>query len=686
MGKEKEPSNSQSVVEEDKLKDNPFEELDLPALKQHVKTLYAKHFEGKHIVTENELQVGARLARNYGYHDPPKDLESQGSNDRRRGSLASSLVSDQSLLEPHEWSAIKVQQSKIFWDEPKDLLVTMVACCIASMAQGWDQVANGNLGWPQEFGLTVTAQQTGRGRDIWIFGIVNAIMWFGAAICGPFLVDPVCYSSFFGRRGSVFIAAAFGLGGSIWGGRAKSWEEFLGSRLLVGVGIGAKASIVPIWESEILPPAKRGRLLVSWQFFNAMGIFAGSCATYICHNNWRNQVLTSAIPALLLLLSTYLGCESPRWLITRQKYEKAFHTLVKLRKERVLAAEEFCYIYFQVQTERALFHREKVDLDIYQRPIGYSERLPKLVTIARNRRAAIASWIVMVAQQLSGINTLAFLASTFFVLSDLGFNSDNHADKDGLRFSMGWSAGLTIFSIIAFFLIEPLPVDPEVNPVAPHKNRQTFKRRLLKALYGRRALLLVSLIGGTVSLLCVALLLRLDNENPHKVGVVIVFIMFFTLFYAPGAGAVPFIYTAEVWPNEGREVGMSWGVFWNFVGSGILALFVPRGFKWGASRLFGVFTGTSAIGAILVYFFVPSTDHAISLEEMSKKFNSSLVGYGFKKLKQLVPIKIQRRPSTNESASTPTEAEHLPMPQALPHRMPEIQSVTEPTFPREVYG
>jgi hypothetical protein len=33
---------------------------------------------------------------------------------------------------------------------------------------------------------------------------------------------------------------------------------------------------------------------------------------------------------------------------------QAFDTLVKLRKERVLAAEELCYIYFQVQVRAGL--------------------------------------------------------------------------------------------------------------------------------------------------------------------------------------------------------------------------------------------------------------------------------------------------------------------------------------------
>lgn len=86
---------------------------------------------------------------------------------------------------------------------------------------------------------------------------------------------------------------------------------------------------------------------------------------------------------------------------------QAFDTLVRLRKERVLAAEELCYIYFQIQvraglqyvpleperchlicvhqqTERALMRRKnQPDFKHYEPRIGYSDRLPKLVTLAR---------------------------------------------------------------------------------------------------------------------------------------------------------------------------------------------------------------------------------------------------------------------------------------------------------------
>jgi hypothetical protein len=125
--------------------------------------------------------------------------------------------------------AIAIGRSRAFWREPKDLLLTLGACCLASLTQGksisflkltaswrsvqfwprrhvasairieppithhaqhttdravgWDQVATGNLGWPTEFGLDFNINHP-LTTDTWIFGAVNAITWFSAAIIG----------------------------------------------------------------------------------------------------------------------------------------------------------------------------------------------------------------------------------------------------------------------------------------------------------------------------------------------------------------------------------------------------------------------------------------------------------------------------------------------------------------------
>ncbi|KAE9378467.1 MFS general substrate transporter [Stipitochalara longipes BDJ] len=667
---------SEPVITEN-LTENPIENLELRDLERYIDQLYTNQFKDKNSVTHEELWIGAKLAKHFGNHDDEIDDYTP-----QQGKTSPSVTSASELLGIREKKAIKIQRSLAFWNEPKDLLVTLVACCMASLTQGWDQVANGNLGWPQAFGLSL--ESGGTGKDIWRFGAINAITWFSAAVLGPFLVDPVCHSKLFGRRGAVFLAAIFSFASMIGGSRAQTWQGYMISRLFLGIGIGAKASVVPIWESEILPQAKRGRLLVSWQVFTATGIFAGSVATYILRDNWRNQVLSGALPALILLILTFFCCESPRWLILQGRYTAAFETLVRLRKERILAAEELCYIHFQIQTERYALLGQKPDFDTPKGRIAYGLRLKKLGTLPRNRRAAIASMIVVndfsvsftsiaalgaiytlstinhacCNRQLSGINILAFLASVFFSTADLSKSASSNANtNNSLGFGIGFGAANAVFSALAYFLIEPLEVeDPfaaleeeeeeqdggggggeEEREGAVRASRRKFK--LPAKLHGRRALLLLSLSSGAVVLFIITFLLDMKDTNSAKLPLVCLFIILFTLCYSPGAGCVPFVYSSEVWPNEGREIGMSWAVFWNFLGAGLLALFVPRGFQWGHSRLFGLFTGLSTLGFLLVWLFVPATDHAISLEDMSAKFKSSLRHHGKEKLAALKPDK-----------------------------------------------
>jgi hypothetical protein len=48
---------------QDRVKENPLESLELDDLDRHVKELFNRVFDGKDSVTEEELIVGARLAR-----------------------------------------------------------------------------------------------------------------------------------------------------------------------------------------------------------------------------------------------------------------------------------------------------------------------------------------------------------------------------------------------------------------------------------------------------------------------------------------------------------------------------------------------------------------------------------------------------------------------------------------------
>ena len=191
--------------------------------------------------------------------------------------------------------------------------------------------------------------------------------------------------------------------------------------------------------------------------------------------------------------------------------------------------------------------------------------------------------ITQISRQLSGINILAFLASISFTAAQLRAgekDGDQASIKQNLGLGIGFGAANAIFSAIAYFLIELLPEGlsledvneldeaaangnnkPDKPKTEAERKKETARRerqeRLYKfrrLLYGRRRLLLQSLAGGTVMLFVLTFLLRLPPTNPHKLGAVTAFIFLFTLCYSPGAGAVPFLYSAEIWPNEGRGI------------------------------------------------------------------------------------------------------------------------------------
>ena len=557
---------------------------------------------------------------------------------------------DVANLTSAEKRSLEIQRSSAFWKEPKELLLTLCVCSLASLTQGWDQAATGNLGWPSEFGLDISHPA---GRDVWIFGGIQSIMWFSAAILGSYLSDPI--SEHIGRRGALFVAAICSFSSVIAASQTQSWQALMGCRIVLGLGIGGKASVVPILESEVTPSSKRGRLLVGWQVFVAAGLFCGYTASYILRDNWRHQVLSGAIPAFALLVSTWASCESPRWLIIQGKYAKAFTTLVRLRKERVLAAKELCSIYYQIQAERWLFSgkqnldEESEDPNPFKPELGRTSYLRRLInhfTFPRIRRAAVASMVVMLSQQLSGINIIALLATTFFSTGALRKSSPTEARNESYKLAVGFGAANTVFSMIAYFFVEnkeeqstvtEISTDPgddrseadnpsqeslpriygshlhlpngnekippfgtatpkrlsAIDARVRFQNDQTISSENVDTksvqaaskhlehsnapsetcsiaavsdnnysqsendtLYdfkssstqmrGRRFLLLLSLAGGMVTLLITSLCFNIHESSPARLPLIALFTYVFTLFYSPGAGAIPFLYCAEV--------------------------------------------------------------------------------------------------------------------------------------------
>jgi hypothetical protein len=117
------------------------------------------------------------------------------------------------------------QKSLKLWKDPKDQVLTLIVCCLASLTQGWQQVSNGNLGWPQAFGLNVD-ENNPNNYDSWIFGVVNAMMWWSAAVSALLITDPL-QSHLIGRRAALLIAGIFSFASTIGASQTQSWFVWL---------------------------------------------------------------------------------------------------------------------------------------------------------------------------------------------------------------------------------------------------------------------------------------------------------------------------------------------------------------------------------------------------------------------------------------------------------------------------
>ncbi|KAL6719777.1 hypothetical protein ACLMJK_001698 [Lecanora helva] len=512
------------------------------------------------------------------------------------------------LSRPEEL-ALESEKESTIWQESKELKIILLTCFVASIVQGWGQgaIVGANQQWPNELGLrtglTSSTKNTGSTGDIWRFSATNAIVYFSASTLGAFLCDPLT-EIVTGRRGALFVAGLFTFGASVGAAYVQSWQALFATRVLLGIGMGAKTSVVPVYESEVSPARLRGQFLVSWQTGTALGIAFSAMIPLIAPHSWRFQISSSFIPSAVLLFLVFVGSESPRWLIKKQRYAEAYRVLLRLRGTELLAARDLYLIRAQLMIETILFMRGESDIvdlgnevphlafRIYQKQISlsaYGRRILQLFTIPRARRSTVAAFVVMSAQQLSGINIFAFLAATLFDFAGI-------SDKKSLWLYFGFGMANFISSAVAYFYIDTK---------------------------GRRFLLMASL-AAMVPLLLATGFSFLTDSNAVKVGLVSTFLILYTFAYSPGAGVVPFLYTSEIFPQVLREVGMAWGSAVTFFGAGILALVVPQLIHAiGQTALLGLFAGLDAIALFLVWLLVPGTEQQVSsitMEEMNYVF------------------------------------------------------------------
>ncbi|KAJ5622716.1 hypothetical protein N7528_005948 [Penicillium herquei] len=463
------------------------------------------------------------------------------------------------------------------WRQPRALYFTIILCSIGAAVQGWDQTgSNGaNLSFPDAFGIPESGPN--EIRDEWLVGLVNAGPYISSAFFSCWISDP--FNRYFGRRGTIFVAAIFCVLSPIGSACTQNWPQLFGTRILLGVGMGLKASTIPIFCAENVPANIRGGLVMCWQLWTAFGIFLGYSANLAVMKvgdiAWRLQFGSAFIPAVPLLVGVYFCPESPRWYIKRGKYSNAYQSLAKLRNTPLQAARDLYYISAQIKIEQDIIGDS-----------NYLTRFVELFTIPRVRRATLAASIVMLAQQMCGINIVSFYSSTIF--------SDAGATNEEALFA-SWGTGLVNF-LFAF---------PAVWTIDT---------------WGRRTLLLFTFPQMAWTLLAAGFCFYIPEKSQAHLGLIAFFVFLFEAFYSPGEGPVPFTYSAEVFPLSHREVGMAWAVAVCLGFAAVLSITFPRMLvAMTPTGAFGFYAALNITALVMIFLWVPETKQR-TLEELDYIF------------------------------------------------------------------
>ena len=138
-----------------------------------------------------------------------------------------------------------------------------------------------------------------------------------------------------GRRPVLILASLVFTAGALLMALAPDFTCLVTGRCVVGVAIGLASSVVPIYLAELAPPKLRGLLVsvnnlscVSGQV--AAGLVDGGFSTTF--GGWRYMLGLGGVPSLLQLVGLMALPESPRWLLSHGRQQRARDVLLKVRQ------------------------------------------------------------------------------------------------------------------------------------------------------------------------------------------------------------------------------------------------------------------------------------------------------------------------------------------------------------------
>lgn len=381
------------------------------------------------------------------------------------------------------------------------------------------------------------------------------------------------FARFLGRKKSLLFAGFIFTAGSAISAMLPPLPVLSACRFALGFAVGVASFVVPLFLSETAPASIRGSMGTLFQLMITIGIFLISLTNVMIARAFVNPTtslplmfLTITLFAALMFLGGFILPESPRWLMLKGRKEQAITVLRRIMNTQHEIDEEIAEI------EQALHGPQGAGFGIVMR--GYFFKV------------LMVGVFLQMFQQLVGINMMIYYSPTIF----------GYAGMKGLLAAMTVPTVNMLFTFPAIRLVE-------------HWGRK-------KLLYVGAVMMLVTMIAAGVAFQTIGSASDPSMISGTQKGVLLISAILYIFGFAVSWGPVAWLVCSEIFPLEGREVGMTITtmVNWTFAGF-VMANALSFMQAHGNASIFYVFAGFCVLAIAFVALFVPETK-GITLEEM----------------------------------------------------------------------
>jgi SP family galactose:H+ symporter-like MFS transporter len=381
------------------------------------------------------------------------------------------------------------------------------------------------------------------------------------------------FARFLGRKKSLLFAGFIFTAGSAISAMLPALPVLTACRFALGFAVGVASFVVPLFLSETAPASIRGSMGTLFQLMITIGIFLISLTNVMIARAFSKATtslplmfLTITLFAALMFLGGFILPESPRWLMLKGRKEEAITVL-----RRTLNTQHDIDLEIG-EIEQALHGPQGAGFGIVFR--GYFFKV------------LLVGVFLQMFQQLVGINMMIYYSPKIF----------GYAGMKGLLAAMTVPTVNMLFTFPAIRLVE-------------HWGRK-------KLLYVGAVMMLITMIAAGAAFQTIGSVSDPAMISGTQKGVLLLSAILYIFGFAVSWGPVAWLVCSEIFPIEGREVGMTITTMinWTFAGF-VMANALSFMQAHGNASIFYVFAGFCVLAILFVAMFVPETK-GITLEEM----------------------------------------------------------------------